>query len=153
MFLLELGPSPPHGWLWVCENHSLSRHCCHWLPLHWPAECLAPKFAHILMTHCSGPTGYLSLDIIELLVSVLYLVYMIAVPFYVPDSRDVSEEGWTKIVRVMQDTWGGVYDQAFQDGCSLALYTSPAWPVPASPTPAHMTGLPTYCPLPHPVFS
>lgn len=78
------------------------------------------------MTHCSGPTGYLSVDIIELQVSVLYLVYLIAVPFYVPDPRDVSEEGRTKIVRVMQDTWGGVYDQASQDGCSLALYASPA---------------------------
>ena len=58
--------------------------------------------------------------------SVLYLVYLIAVPVYVPDPRDVSEEGQAKIVRVMQDTWGGVCDQASQDGCSLALYTSPA---------------------------
>ena len=38
--------------------------------------------------------------------SVLYLLYLIAVPFYVPDPRDVSEEGQTKIVRVMHDIQG-----------------------------------------------
>ena len=43
-----------------------------------------------------------------------------------------------------------MYDQAIQDGYSLVPCTSPARPVPASPTPTHMTDLPidTYLPLP-----
>ena len=39
-----------------------------------------------------------------------------------------------------------VYGQDIQDGCPLALCTSPALPVPASPTPTHTTDLPTDLP-------
>ena len=35
-----------------------------------------------------------------------------------------------------------LYDQATQNGCSLALYTSPSRPVSSSPTPTYMTDLP-----------
>ena len=34
--------------------------------------------------------------------SVLYLWYPVAVPLYVPDSRDIAEEGQTKTIRVLQ---------------------------------------------------
>ena len=43
------------------------------------------------------------------MVSVLYLWYLLAVPFYIPDPSDISEEGRTKTVRVMQGVKGGVY--------------------------------------------
>lgn len=39
-----------------------------------------------------------------------------------------------------------LYGQTTQDGCFLALCTSPAWPVPASPIPYTMTDLPTNLP-------
>lgn len=39
-----------------------------------------------------------------------------------------------------------LYDQVTIEGCSLALCTSPAHPASASPTPVHMTKLPTDLP-------
>ena len=52
------------------------------------------------------------------------------------DLKDLAEEWWTKgpplqgSCRVCRD---GVYSQAIQDGYSLALWTSPPWPVPTLP--------------------
>ena len=34
--------------------------------------------------------------------SVLYLWYLVAVPLYIPDPRDMVEEQWTKVVSVLQ---------------------------------------------------
>ena len=43
------------------------------------SKILAPKFAHILENDCSQHTSYLSLDTLWLLLSVLYLWFLVAV--------------------------------------------------------------------------
>ena len=52
-------------------------------------------------------------------------MYLVAVTLYLPDLRDITGEGWAKIIRVRQVYSGGVYGQATQDGCFLAPYTLP----------------------------
>ena len=61
---------------------------------------------------------------------------------YIPDPRKVPEEGWIKSIGSCRVCQGGMYDQATQDGCSLALCPSPMGPGPASHIPTHMTDFP-----------
>ena len=57
----------------------------------------------------------------------LHFWYLVAAPLSVPDPREIEEEGQTEIVRVVRVGRHGVNDQATQDGCCLALCTSPAF--------------------------
>ena len=70
-----------------------------------------------------------------MLLSVLYLGYLVEVPptYLTPGNHGRGADPVGK----GHAGYGGVewYDQATQDGCCLALCTSPAQPVPASPTP------------------
>ena len=57
---------------------------------------LAPECAHVLACDCCKHATYVIFHAFWLLLSVLYLWYLIAVPFCIPDPRDIME---TRIVK------------------------------------------------------
>ena len=58
-----------------------------------PDKWLSPKIA------CSLDSQYS-----QLWLSVLHLWCLVAVYLYIPERRDILEEGWTRIVRIVQGT-------------------------------------------------
>ena len=100
---------------------------CHWLPLHWPRKCLAPKFAHILASDCSYWVSH-SWCSLSAGICIVFVVYGCSVPLHIWAQgyhRSWGNEQDSVLCRVCT---GRMCDQATWGGC-----TSPAKPMPALP--------------------
>ena len=119
-------------------------HSYYWLSFHRPGKLLAPKFAHILANDSSEHSRYL--DTLRLLLSVLYLWYLVAVPptYLTPgiSRKRVDQDckgravcvGVECMVRPLKMAVLLLSVHPLPDQCLLHLY------------PMHMTDLPTHLP-------